>query len=137
MLTPSVAKQIARPMRRELARVASPTSLEDAVLLETRAGLIAASSSYEVYVVRHGQPIQRSAPVMTATKATAVTLGWQRTDLLLIGYRRARIEQFTNYWPHRRSGNAVPVEIQLAPVSPGYSFLVPGLNPAARATLPK
>jgi len=135
MLAFGVAKRIRPPIHRELARVVSPSSFQDAVLIESSGGLIAPGSSYEVYVVGHGEPIHRSAPVMTATKATAMVLGWRRTDLLVIGYRRARIEQFTNYWPHRRNRNAGPVEIQLAPVSPGFSYLVPGRNAATDAMM--
>ena len=125
-----------RPIRREIARVASPNLRHDAILLETRAGLITRRASYEVYIVRHNMPTAGASPVLSAAKEENLTLAWRGGNALEIAYRRIRIEQFTNYWPHAREGNPPMIEIRLAPVSDGFSYLVAGRKPNAPATLP-
>jgi hypothetical protein len=125
-----------QPIHREMTRSASPARLRDAVLLETRSGIFTRRYSYEVYIVGHGMRTAGEKPVLSATSAENIAVRWRDVNFLEISYRKARIEQFTNYWPDPPDRNPRTVEIGLAPLSGGFSYLVPGPGHDARATLP-
>lgn len=125
-----------QPIHREVIRSVSPAARRDAVLLETRSGILTKRYSYEVYIVGHGMRTAGERPVLSATSAENIAVRWRDANFLEITYRKARIEQFTNYWPYPLDRNPRAVEIRLAPLSGGFSYLVPGRGQDARATLP-
>jgi hypothetical protein len=125
-----------RPTRYELTRIASPYTAEDGVLLETVAGLFKRRPVYEVFIVPHGGSVSGSRPVMSASEVTNLAISWREARMLTITYRRARIDQFMNYWPNLSTAGERAVEIRLLPLSGEFSILVPGHNPNECAAPP-
>jgi hypothetical protein len=106
----------------EVQRVASPDLGVDAVSVTFRTGVLTPRLTYEVFIVEHGAPYQNSDLVFSARKIENAELVWTARQCLQIGYSRARIEHFTNYWKLSPARDR-PVEIRLAPTSTTFSYL--------------
>ena len=105
----------------ELARVASPDSLVDAVLTRTNPHATV-PYVYRVFIVKRGTSTQRDrvAEVFNADHVDGVSVAWPRAGLLEIRYGRARIFHFTNFWNAGDVRNfTYEVEVRLRPSEPG------------------
>ena len=104
----------------KIQRVPTPDGEADAVAVVAQAGLLNSHTSYEVFVVKHGASFSRVAPVFSGLEVEHPALVWAGPRLLEVHYDRARIEAFRNSW---RLPDEKPVEIRLAPLSLGFSYL--------------
>ena len=104
----------------ELARVPSPDSLVDAVLVRTNTHATV-GYGYRVYIVARGTSTQRERveEVFRADNVDGVSLAWPRVGVLEIRYARARIFHFTNFWEAGDVWNfTYQVDIRLRPMEP-------------------
>ena len=108
---------------REIARVASQDGREDAVLVEVESGLIRRQQSWAVHVVPHGMPIGKGPSIFSARQVTDGSIAWVEASLLQIRYRRARIDYFTNSCSSPNDEKYPAIEVRLAPLSAGFSYL--------------
>jgi hypothetical protein len=109
--------------RHEIARLAAPDKMEDAVLIEAQASLLSHRASYEVHIGKHAAPNEVTPPVLTTTNAAGLNLQWLSPHLLEVSYRYAQIDQFTDHWrpcPECRD----MVEIRLLPSAASYSYML-------------
>ena len=104
----------------KIQRVPTPDGQTDAVVVVTQAGLFKSHTWYEVYIVKHGASFSPATPVFSAIEMEHPALVWAGSRLLEVHYDRARIEAFRNSC---RLPDDSPVEIRLAPLSLGFSFL--------------
>jgi|GEM_PF-2383828 len=120
----------------EVARAASQNGREDAVLLEVESGLTRKQQSWEVHVVPHGMPIGKSPSIFSARQVSDGSIAWVEASLLEIRYRRARIDYFTNSYSSPNDEEYPAIEVRLAPLSPGFSYLQPATAPTFQAEPP-
>jgi len=121
---------------REVARVASQNGREDAVLMEVESGVTRRQRSWEVHVVQHGMPIGKSRSIFSARQVTDSSIAWVQASLLEIRYRRARIDYFTNSCSSPNDEKYPAIEVRLAPLSAGFSYLQPATAPTFQAEPP-
>lgn len=94
----------------EKQRISSPDGSFQALIIEKRTGATV-STPTEVYVVLPGKSAGKSA-VFVADKVEGATVRWIAPRVLEIGYARARIFSFTNFWD---ADGKPPIEIRLNP----------------------
>lgn len=87
----------------EIARIASPDSVVDAVLVESNCGATC-GYAYLVTIVPRGEPAGEH-PLFRADKASGLNLEWERAKVLNIEYDSARIFHFSNFWQSRDVDN--------------------------------
>jgi hypothetical protein len=110
------------PAPTEIARVTSPDSRYDAVLVNRKPAIALMKVATEMYVVpRGGKIAPADDPIMIATHAEDVRGSWRDDHLLEIRYSRARVDGFSAVWP-TRSASVPSVEIRLVPPAAGSSF---------------
>lgn len=106
------------PPGRETARVTSPDSAVDAVVIVNSVDATTAFV-HRVYVVPRGAAVPtaaREGEVFRADYVTNLGLRWPRSGMLELAYDTARIFQFTNFWNSRAVDDfAYVVEVRLAP----------------------
>jgi hypothetical protein len=117
----AAAKIVLSLGQKEVARVASPDSLHEAVTIQTRPFLPYVHRAVKVYLVPSGETVDRLAePVFLATRAEGLQTTWKDSRLLEICYLRARVEGFTAVWSS--IVKSPKVEILLSPPAAGPSF---------------
>jgi hypothetical protein len=118
----------------EEARVTSPNSQWDAILIRDDGGGAAGGWEWYVYIVAKGNGVDESKDhaVFNAGTLTNEKLVWGQEHLLEIRYDIAYINQFRNIWGSseirdagRTAGNGYLVEIRLVPAHPDFSLLTP------------
>ena len=110
---------VANEDRKEVARLTSPDSVVDAVMVETNCGATC-PFAYEVTVAPRGAVNVSSEPLLVIDHAVGLELRWSAPRQLDIVFDSARIYQFKNFWSSRDIQNyAYVVELHLAPRSTG------------------
>jgi hypothetical protein len=124
VLVPVIAANIADRVlplgKEEIARTTSPDGKVDAVMIRDNCGA-PCSFGYSVFIVPRGQGAATDLKqnVFTADDMVGERLVWKQQHLVAVGYDRARIYNFRNFfYPFRGEKNwSYQVEIQLAPSS--------------------
>ena len=123
-----------RVTRVEEARVTSPDSQLDAVVIRESYGGALGGFEWNVFIVPKGNetPTDNRRAVFQAPTLTAEKLVWNQAHLLEIHYDVAHIERFRNLWGlwevrdvGSRGERDYEVEIRLVPSSPDFSILTP------------
>ncbi len=118
--------------REEVERLTSPDGTVDAVAEDISCGA-PCGLGYAVSVVPKGAPPSKGSlrQVFHADDVVNLRLRWREPHLLVIGYDRALILDFSNVaYPLAQPGNPdsyhYGVEIQLSPSSDRFSYLADG-----------
>ncbi len=104
----------------EIQRVPSPDGVFEAVALRRSGGGATVGASWNVYLVKSGERVQKGAKnVLWAQSVDGLELVWTAPRFLEIRYAKARIFGHSNFWYWQESSRRfVGVEIRLAPKSP-------------------
>lgn len=103
----------------EVARVASPDSVVDAVLTRTNTHATA-DFVHRIYIVPRGERLSgtRDHELFRADHVDSLALTWDAPRRLEVRYARARIFTFTNFWNSAAVRDyGYTVEIRLHPTS--------------------
>jgi hypothetical protein len=115
--------------RVELSRVTSPDADVDAVMIRSDCGA-RCSTNYSVFLVPKGNRVRENSDqaAFSAVDMSDEHLAWKQPHLLEVAYGRAFILGFQNVsYPFKETVKSQKpiyrVEIRLAPISPGFSYL--------------
>jgi hypothetical protein len=110
----------------EVKRIRAPDSLVDAVIAWGTSGATDPGTTY-VYLVPAGDALSNpgeTKPVFEAEYLKGFKVQWTGRNLLEIGYEKAMISSFMNYWYSRKVEKyRHVVEVRLEPARPNVSAL--------------